>query len=77
MIGLALLGIGGFLWALGHKLVKPTIFVIALLTVFCAIMIMFYAVFLPRNAKEWTIWVIGSVAILLGAIAGFFLSKLV
>jgi len=47
MIGLILLGLGGFLWALGHKLVKPTIFAIALLTVFCAIMILFYAVFLP------------------------------
>jgi len=77
MIGLALVGLGGFLWTLGHKLVKPTIFSIVLLTVFSLIMVMFYALFLPKTTKEWTIWVIGGVALLLGSIAGFFLAKLV
>jgi len=72
-----LVGLGGFLWTLGHKLVKPTIFSIVLLTVFSLIMIAFYAIFLPRTTKEWTIWVIGGIAVILGSIAGYFLTKLV
>lgn len=77
MIGLILFGLGLFQWTLGHKLVKPTIFSIILLTVFSIIMLLFYAIFLPRNTKEWTIWVIGGVGLILGGIAGYFLTKLV
>jgi hypothetical protein len=40
-------------------------------------MFVFYAVFLPTGTKEWTIWVIGSVGVLLGCILGYFLMKLV
>ena len=40
-------------------------------------MIAFYAIFLPRNTKVWTIWVVGTVSIILGGIAGFFMVKLV
>jgi len=40
-------------------------------------MIAFYAIFLPRTTKVWTIWVIGSVAVILGSIAGYLLQKLV
>ncbi len=40
-------------------------------------MFIFYAVFLPTGTKEWTVWVLGAVGILLGLILGWFLMKLV
>jgi hypothetical protein len=52
-------------------------FLIGVVSVLGLIMFVFYAVFLPTGTKEWTIWVIGSVGVLLGCILGYFLMKLV
>jgi len=72
-----MIGIGTFQWALGQKLFKPTLFILGTLSVLCLILFVFYALFLPTGTKSWTIWVIGSVGLLLGLILGFFLTKLV
>lgn len=69
--------IGAFVWSLGQKLFRPTIFMIFTFTVFFVIMFLFYALILPVTTKDWTVWIIGSVALVLGLIFGFFMSKLV
>lgn len=74
---LAMIGVGTFQWALGQKLFKPSMFLIGVISVLGLFMFVFYAVFLPTGTKEWTIWVIGSVGLLLGLIVGYFLIKLV
>lgn len=68
--------IGLFVLVLGLKLFKPTIFIFFSLSVLGLIMIFFYALILPTGTKDWTVWVIGGVGLLLGIITGFFMVKL-
>lgn len=77
ILAIAMGVIGTFQWALGQKLFKPTLFIMGTVSVLGVVMFIFYAVFLPTGTKEWTIWVIGTVGLLLGLIIGFFLTKLV
>jgi hypothetical protein len=39
-------------------------------------MLFFYAIILPVTVKDWTVWVIGAVGLVLGMIVGFFAVKL-
>jgi len=71
-----MIGTGGFIWALGNKLFKPTIFIVFTLTVFFLVMLFFYALVLPITTADWTVWLIGSIGLVLGLIVGFFMSKL-
>lgn len=77
IVALALIGVGTFQWALGQKLFKPSMFLIGVISVLGLVMFVFYAVFLPTGTKEWTIWVLGGIGLILGVIVGYFLTKLV
>jgi len=73
---IVMIGAGVFVWALGNKLFKPTIFIVFAGTVFFLIMLFFYALILPITTKDWTVWLIGSIGLVLGLIVGFFMTKL-
>jgi len=73
---IVMIGAGGFIWALGNKLFKPTIFIVFAGTVFFLVMLVFYALILPVTTKDWTVWLIGAIGLVLGLIVGFFMSKL-
>lgn len=76
IVAITMISIGAFIWALGLKLFKPTIFIVFTLSTFFVIMLLFYALILPITTKDWTVWVIGSVGLVLGLIVGFFMTKL-
>lgn len=76
IVAITMILVGAFVWALGQKLFKPTIFIVFTLTIFVLVMFLFYALILPISTKDWTVWVIGTVGLLLGLIVGFFMSKL-
>lgn len=76
VVATVMIGAGGFIWALGNKLFKPTIFVVFAGTVFFLIMLFFYALILPLSTQDWTVWLIGSIGLVLGLIVGFFMTKL-
>lgn len=77
IVAISMIVIGGFQWAFGQKLFKPTLFLIGTISVLGLVLFVFYAVFLPTGSKSWTIWVVGAVGLLLGLILGYFLAKLV
>jgi MFS family permease len=76
IVAIAMFVIGAFQWSLGQKMFKPTLFIIGLLSTLAIIMFVFYAWFLPYSTKPWTVWLIGSIAILLGLVVGFFFAKM-
>ena len=76
IVAITMISIGAFIWALGLKPFKPTIFIVFTLSTFFVIMLFFYALILPITTKDRTVWVIGSVGLVLGLIVGFFMTKL-
>jgi len=76
IVAIVMISIGAFVWSLGQKLFKPTVFIVFTLTVFTFIMVIFYAIIFPVSVQGWTVWVIGSVGLVLGLICGFFMMKL-
>ncbi|CAI2370167.1 unnamed protein product [Moneuplotes crassus] len=77
IFGIVAMFIGLYNLVLGRKFIKPTIGLIMLITVVAVIMFVFYVIFLPRDTAKWVGWLILSISIVLGGIAGFFSSKLV
>lgn len=77
IVATVMIGVGAFILTLGLKLVKPTIMIVFTFSVLGLVMLFFYAIVLPTGTKNWTVWVIGAVGLVLGLIVGFFMVKLV
>lgn len=76
IIAIAMIAGGAFEWALGQKMFKPTLFIIGTFSVFALVMFFFYAWVLPYTTAKWTVWLIGSIGVILGLGVGFVLTKL-
>ncbi len=77
IFGIIAMFIGLYNLVLGRKFIKPTIGLIIMITVVAAILFVFFVLFLPRDTATWVGWLILSISVILGGIAGFFASKLV
>ena len=71
---IALMGFGLFNCILGKKLAKYTGFLLSLLII-TVLVLVFSQFVLPSGCKEWIIWVMLAVGILLGGTAGYFVFK--
>ena len=69
--------VGFYNLILGRKFVRPTIGIIFCITTVAVILFLFYVLLLPNDVQKWVGWLLLSISIILGAIAGFFASKLV
>ena len=71
---IALMGFGLFNCIFGKKLAKYTGFLLSLLII-TVLVLVFSQFVLPSGCKEWIIWVMLAVGILLGGTAGYFVFK--
>lgn len=73
---IAFIAIGAFQLVLGQKLIKPTIFILTTCAVLGGVLVFFYAIVLPTSTVTWLVWLLGGIGLVLGLIAGFFMTKL-
>jgi len=69
--------VGLFNLILGRKLIKPAIAIIFCLSTVVAILFFLYVLILQNDSKEWVLWLLLAVSVILGGIVGFFASKFV
>jgi len=69
--------IGLFNLILGRKLIKPAIAIIFCLSTVVAILFLLYVLILQNDSKDWVLWLLLVVSVILGGIVGFFASKFV
>lgn len=67
---------GIMLCAFGRKLFSVCIFLATACIVIFAIMLLFYTLFLKSTTEEWVGWLVLSIAVITGLVAGFFMLKL-
>ncbi len=67
--------IGLFLAILGRKLFSAAIFIVGALIVTGFILMIFYSTFLADNTATWLSWLVVSLAIVVGVVCGFLLTK--
>lgn len=75
IFGIILIAIGGFLAFLGKKYDFITIYVIVFILTFVVIVIFMYQYILPGGTADWVIWIVVSVAVIIGVVLGYIASK--
>lgn len=75
--GIVAIAGGFFLSLFGLKLVKPTMFIIGILTTVAGVALLFYTTFLSQDTQEWVFWVVLACAILGGLIVGYLLARFI
>jgi len=76
MFGIGFIVAGLFFAFLGRKVFNATLFIITALIVCGLILFIFYATCLQDNTKSWVGWLMLSVSVILGLLAGFLMVKL-
>eukprot|EP00343_Euplotes_focardii_P000880 CAMPEP_0205798960 /NCGR_PEP_ID=MMETSP0205-20121125/65_1 /ASSEMBLY_ACC=CAM_ASM_000278 /TAXON_ID=36767 /ORGANISM="Euplotes focardii, Strain TN1" /LENGTH=368 /DNA_ID=CAMNT_0053059463 /DNA_START=150 /DNA_END=1256 /DNA_ORIENTATION=- len=77
VFGIIAMVLGAYNMILGRKFIRPTIGLIFCLTTVSIVLFIFYVLFLPHDVEKWVGWLLLSISVVLGSIAGFFASKLV
>ena len=73
--GTAFIVVGLFLAFLGRKLFTVAVFVVATIIVAGVILVIFYSTFLSDKTAAWVSWLVVSISIVIGIVAGFFATK--
>lgn len=77
LFGIFAIAGGFFLSLFGLRLVKPTMFIIGILTTVAAVALVFYTTFLSQDTEEWVFWVVLVCSVLGGIIVGYLLAKFI
>ena len=77
IFGITFIVIGLFILILGRKLVRPTLAIIFCLSTIVLIFFLFYVLILSSDVQKWVGWLLLAISVILGAIVGFFASKLI
>ena len=69
--------VGGLLTFAGRALIKPTFFIVGVLTAAFLVIFIFYTTFLKSSTETWVGWAVLGGAVIAGLILGFILSRFI